>query len=152
MNISTIYIGSDHRGFELKQHIISFLRSQGKDVVDCGNSVYDQTDDYPDYATAVAQQVANNTKSLGIVICGTGVGVSIVANKVPGIRSAVLNSLDTVKVARNHNHLNVLALSAENDPADLLDIVVAFIETEPSYEERHIRRISKITAMENNSL
>lgn len=152
MNISTIYIGSDHRGFEIKQYISTFLQSRGMEVIDCGNSVYDQTDDYPDYAIAVAEQVANNAQALGIVICGTGVGVSIVANKVNGIRSAVLNSLDTVKIARNHNHLNVLALSAENNPENILDIVTAFIETEPSYEERHVRRLSKITALENNSL
>lgn len=150
MNISTIYIGSDHRGFETKQHIIHFLQTKGIEIIDVGNTVYDEKDDYPDFAAEVARQVTSNSNSLGIVICGTGVGVSIVANKIYGIRSAALSAIETVAIARAHNHINVLALSANIAIEQIPDIVETFIDTEPSLEDRHIRRLSKITELENN--
>jgi ribose 5-phosphate isomerase B len=152
MSISTIYIGSDHRGFELKQHIIQFLKTKGIEIIDIGNTVYDEHDDYPDYATEVAREVASNSDSLGILVCGTGVGVSIVANKINGIRSAVLSAIETVAIARAHNHINVLALSANLEIEQIPDIVGTFIDTEPSLEERHIRRLAKITELEHNQL
>ncbi len=152
MNISTIYIGSDHRGFELKQHIIRFLQEKGIEAIDMGNTVYDEQDDYPDFAVEVARKVSSNSDSLGIVVCGTGVGVSIVTNKIPGIRSAVLSAIETVAIARAHNHINVLALSANLAIDQIPDIVETFITTEPSLEERHIRRLTKITELENNQL
>ncbi|MEX0597352.1 MAG: RpiB/LacA/LacB family sugar-phosphate isomerase [Candidatus Paceibacterota bacterium] len=151
MVIDTIYIGSDHRGFELKQAIISFLETKNLQVVDCGNSVYDPNDDYPDYASDVAKRVAEDTNSLGIVICGTGVGVSIVANKIPGARAALLNSIETTAIARAHNHINILALSSALSVELIPDMVVTFIETEPSYQDRHIRRLSKIKELENKN-
>jgi ribose 5-phosphate isomerase B len=150
MNISTIYIGSDHRGFELKQHIIHFLQTKGIEIIDIGNTVYDEKDDYPDFAAEVARQVTSNSNSLGIVVCGTGVGVSIVANKIYGIRSAELSAIETVAIARAHNHINVLALSANLAIEQIPDIVETFIDTQPSLEDRHIRRLSKITELENN--
>ncbi len=152
MSISTIYIGSDHRGFDLKQHIIQFLKTKGIEIIDIGNTVYDEHDDYPDYATEVARAVASNSDSLGILVCGTGVGVSIVANKIHGIRSAVLSAIETVAIARAHNHINVLALSANLEIEQIPDIVETFIDTEPSLEERHIRRLAKITELEYNQL
>jgi ribose 5-phosphate isomerase B len=152
MDISTIYIGSDHRGFELKQHIIKFIKSLDIEVIDVGNTVYNANDDYPDYAVEVARQVASYSDSLGIVVCGTGVGVSIVTNKIPGIRSAVLSAIETVAIARAHNHINVLALSSNLEIDQIPSIVETFITTEPSLEERHIRRLAKITELENNQL
>jgi len=152
MRISTIYIGSDHRGFELKQHIIHFLQTKRIEVIDVGNTVYDEQDDYPDFVAEVARQVSSNSDSLGIVVCGTGVGVSIVANKIPGIRSAVLSAMETIAIARAHNHINVLALAANFAIEQIPDIVETFIDTEPSLEERHIRRLAKITELENNEL
>jgi ribose 5-phosphate isomerase B len=150
MNINTIYIGSDHRGFYLKQEIIKFLNSQNLQVIDCGNVDYNPDDDYPDYASEVARRVVSENNSLGIVICGTGVGVSIVANKIPGARAALLYSIETTAIARAHNHINILALSSTLELDIVPDIVGTFIETEPSYQERHIRRLSKITELENN--
>lgn len=151
MNIDTIYIGSDHRGFYLKQAIIKFLSTKDLQVVDCGNSVYDPEDDYPEYASEVAKRVVEDNNALGIVICGTGVGVSISANKTRGARAALLDSIETTAIARAHNHINVLALTASLDLDLMPDIVDTFITTEPSYQERHIRRISKITELENNN-
>ena len=149
MAIKTIYIGSDHRGFELKKQIINFLNTQNLEVVDCGNIVYNPDDDYPDYASEVAKRVVEYENSLGIVICGTGVGVSIVANKISGARAALLDKIETTAIARAHNHINILALSASLDVNIMPDIVSTFIETEPSYQDRHIRRVAKITDLEN---
>jgi ribose 5-phosphate isomerase B len=151
MNIDTIYIGSDHRGFELKQEIIKFLNTKNLQVVDCGNSVYDIDDDYPEYASEVARRVVDDNNSLGIVICGTGVGVSISANKIAGARAALLDSIETTAIARAHNHINILALAASLELDIMPDIVETFITTEPSYQERHIRRVSKIKELENNN-
>lgn len=151
MAIKPIYIGSDHRGFNLKQEIILYLQTLNVQVVDCGNTVYDADDDYPDYASEVAKRVVADNNSLGIVICGTGVGVSIVANKISGARAALLDSIETTAIARAHNHINILALSSALPLEYIPDIVGTFIETEPSYQDRHIRRVSKITELENNN-
>jgi ribose 5-phosphate isomerase B len=151
MNIDTIYIGSDHRGFELKQEIIQFLNAKNLQVIDCGNTVYDPDDDYPEYASEVSKRVVEDSDALGIVICGTGVGASIAANKIAGARAALLDSIETTAIARAHNHINVLALSASLELDIMPDIVETFIITEPSYQERHIRRVSKITELENNN-
>lgn len=151
MSIKTIYIGSDHRGFELKQKIIIFLKTQNLEIIDCGNSIYSPNDDYPDYASEVARKVVENKESLGIVICGTGVGVSITANKIPGARAALLDKIETIAIARAHNHINILALSSALDTESIPDIIGTFIETKVSYSDRHIRRLSKITELENNN-
>jgi ribose 5-phosphate isomerase B len=151
MDIDTIYIGSDHRGFYLKQEIIKFLNTQNSQVVDCGNSVYDPDDDYPDYASEVAKRVVEDNNSLGIVICGTGVGVSIAANKIIGARAALLDSIETTAIARSHNHINILALASSLDLDLMPDVVATFINTELSFQERHVRRVSKIKELENNN-
>ena len=119
-------------------------------MIDCGNSIYDPNDDYTDYASEVARKVVENQDSLGIVICGTGVGVSITANKIPGARAALLDTIETTAIARSHNHINILALSSALEVNSIADIVGTFIETEPSYQDRHIRRLAKITELENN--
>lgn len=149
MKIDTIYIGSDHRGFNLKQEIIIYLQTLDLQVVDCGNTIYDMDDDYPDYASEVARKVVEDEDSLGIVICGTGVGVSITANKIVGARAALLDKIETVAIARAHNHINILALSSSLPVESIPDIVGTFIETEPSYQDRHIRRLAKINDLEN---
>ncbi len=151
MAINKIYIGSDHRGFNLKQEIIVYLQTLNLQVADCGNTIYDPDDDYTDYALEVAKRVVADNNSLGIVICGTGVGVSIVANKISGARAALLDSIETTAIARAHNHINILALSSALPVEDVPYIVETFITTEPSYQERHIRRLSKIAELENNN-
>jgi ribose 5-phosphate isomerase B len=151
MSIKTIYIGSDHRGYELKKQIIDFLNTMNLEVLDCGNSIYDPNDDYPDYASEVAKRVVEDKDSLGVVICGTGVGVNITANKIPGARAALLDKIETIAIARAHNHINILALSSAIDTKSIPDIIGTFIETEPSYQDRHVRRLSKITELENNN-
>jgi ribose 5-phosphate isomerase B len=145
-----VYIGADHRGFELKGKLVSWLKEKGHDVVDCGNSVYDKDDDYPDYAKAVAGKVAESPEGgRGIVICGSGIGVSIAANKVKGIRSVVGINHDHVFHGRDSDDINILALAPDYISEDIMkEMIVAFLETPFSREDRHVRRKKKVEALE----
>lgn len=139
-----VAIGSDHGGFELKELIIKHLEKQGVDVNDMG--CYDKSScDYPVYGRAVAKAVADGSCEKGIVICTTGIGISITANKVKGIRAALCADTLSAKLTRLHNDANVLALGAGIVGPNLaMEIVDAFLNTDFSGEERHQRRINGI--------
>lgn len=138
-----IFIGSDHRGVELKQQIIKNLESDGFTVYDT-KLKNNEMDDYPDFAFEVGENVLKNEDALGILICGNGIGISIAANKVKGIRCArVLNEDDAFK-SKNHNGANVIAIGADKSLNDAMEIVNVFISTKPASEERHLKRIEKI--------
>ncbi len=139
-----IAIGSDHGGFELKDLIIRHLEEQGVDVNDMG--CYDKSScDYPVYGRAVAKAVADGSCEKGIVICTTGIGISITANKVKGIRAALCADTLSAKLTRLHNDANVLALGAGIVGPNLaVEIVDTFLNTDFSGEERHQRRIDGI--------
>ena len=139
-----IAIGSDHGGFELKELIIRHLEEQGVDVNDMG--CYDKSScDYPVYGRAVAKAVADGSCEKGIVICTTGIGISITANKVKGIRAALCADTLSAKLTRLHNDANVLALGAGIVGTNLaMEIVDTFLNTDFSGEERHQRRIDGI--------
>ena len=139
-----IAIGSDHGGFELKELIIRHLDEQGVDVNDMG--CYDKSScDYPVYGRAVAKAVADGSCEKGIVICTTGIGISITANKVKGIRAALCADTLSAKLTRLHNDANVLALGAGIVGPNLaVEIVDTFLNTDFSGEERHQRRIDGI--------
>ena len=139
-----IAIGSDHGGFELKELIIRHLEEQGVDVNDMG--CYDKSScDYPVYGRAVAKAVADGSCEKGIVICTTGIGISITANKVKGIRAALCADTLSAKLTRLHNDANVLALGAGIVGHNLaVEIVDTFLNTDFSGEERHQRRIDGI--------
>ncbi len=138
-----IFIGSDHRGVELKQQIIKNLESDGFTVYDT-KLKNNEMDDYPDFAFEVGENVLKNEDALGILICGNGIGISIAANKVKGIRCArVLNEDDAFK-SKNHNGANVIAIGADKPLNDAMEIVNVFISTKPASEERHLKRINKI--------
>lgn len=139
-----IGIACDHGGFALKQEIISYLKSQGIEYKDFGCDNEDAVD-YPDYGKAVAHAVVSNECEKGIVICGTGIGISISANKVSGIRCALCHDCFSAEATRLHNDSNMLALGARVvGPGLALKIVDTFLNTSFSNDERHIRRISKI--------
>ena len=139
-----IAIGSDHGGFALKQEIIKHLEARGLEYKDYG-TYSDASCDYPIYGKAVAHAVADGECEKGILICGTGIGISITANKVPGIRAAVCTDCFTAEATRQHNDANILALGGRVVGAGLaLRIVDTFLDTPFSGEERHIRRISMI--------
>lgn len=139
-----IYIGADHRGFALKQQLIEWLKKQKYFVEDCGNTVYDPKDDYPDFAQKVAH-VVTEQQALGIVICGSGVGVSIGANRYKGIRCALGFNTDQVKDSRMHDHINMLALAADfTDIKQAQEMVGVFLTTQPNAQEKYLRRIKKL--------
>jgi ribose 5-phosphate isomerase B len=147
----TIYIGADHRGFALKESIKQALVGEGREVVDCGAPASDPADDYPDFASAVAEKVAaGGDDARGIVICGSGFGVDIVANKYKGVRSALAMSADHVHAGRHDDDVNVLSIAADFVKLeDALGIAHAFLSTPfESAEARFTRRLGKIAEIE----
>ncbi len=146
-----LYIGADHRGYELKKALKKFLNDSGYTVKDVGNDNYDENDDYVDFAKHVAEKVtADLYNSKGIVICGSGVGVDIVSNRFPQIRSALVFSPDQAMASRNDDDTNVLALTADFlGFEDIKKIVSVWLQASFSGEERHKRRIEKIRNLGN---
>ena len=137
-------IGSDHGGYALKQAIMKHLEARGLAYKDYG-TYSEASCDYPDYGRAVALAVAGGEAEYGILICGTGIGISITANKVPGIRAALCGDCFSAEATRSHNDANILALGARVVGEGLaLKIVDTFLDTPFSNDERHIRRIRKI--------
>ena len=144
MNIS---VGSDHRGVEHRKIIRDIVESLGHTVLDCGTMTTESCD-YPDIAQSVGNSIGNGESPLGILICGTGIGVMIAANKVKGIRAAICCNLDAVRLSRQHNDANVLCLAGNGfDEAQVRETVATWLATE--FEGgRHARRVEKIAAME----
>jgi len=145
-----IHIGSDHAGLELKATLVTHLKSQGHEVTDHGPHEYDALDDYPDFCIPAAQATAKDSSSLGIVLGGSGNGEQMAANKVKGIRAALCWSVETAKLAKEHNNANVIALGGRMHTQEVcIKILDSFITTPFSQDERHIRRINKIGAFES---
>lgn len=145
-----IAIGSDHAGFELKQDLIDHLTAAGHDVNDLGTDSTDPVD-YPDFAAAVAREVVHGQSERGIVVCGSGAGASIAANKITGARSAVVHDHYTANQAVEHDDMNVLAIGARViGPETATDIVDTFIAASFSGEERHSRRLRKVVELDRN--
>ena len=143
-----IAIATDHNGVEQKKEIIKLLPEY--EFID-KSKVNTPTDDYPDFAYQVSKSVVNNEVDLGVLLCGTGIGMSIAANKVKGIRCAHCSSVKQAHLAKEHNNANIIALSYEEDLNKLIEMIKEFIVTEPSTEERHIRRVNKITDIEKGA-
>lgn len=142
-----IYIGTDHAGFELKEHLVSFLRGLGHDVEDLGAHSLEPLDDYPDFIFPVAEAVAGDSESRGIILGGSGQGEAMCANRVKGVRAAVYygGALDIAVLSREHNNANILSLGArfvDNDEAE--EAVRLWLDTQFSGEEKHARRIAKL--------
>jgi len=143
-----ISIGSDHAGFELKSKIKDFL-APGHDVIDRG-AFSAESVDYPDYAEAVANEVTSGNAARGILVCGTGIGMSIAANKVPGIRAALCHDVETARLSREHNDANILAVGGRTTDHELaIRMVQEWLVTEFN-GSRHARRLEKIRKIEEN--
>ena len=142
-----IAIGSDHRGFEVQRRIVALLGQLGHEVLDVGPAGKDSVD-YPDFAFQVARAVGSGAAQRGVLICGTGIGMCIAANKVPGVRAAPCHDSITAEMSRRHNNANVLCLSADLLGEGLIDRMVrTWLETE--FEGgRHARRVEKIAQFE----
>lgn len=143
-----ISIGSDHSALDLKNALCEYLESKGNQVIDRGTNSYESCD-YTDFGYCVAKDVYNNTADRGIVICTTGIGMSIIANKVHGVRCALVYNEDAALLTRLHNDSNCLALGAKyTSIEDAKKIVDIWLSTDFSYKDRHIRRIDKIKKYE----
>lgn len=142
-----IYISSDHRGVEVENKIANYLKAMGLEVV---RSQIEHTpvDDYVDFAFELAKNVANDNNSLGILLCGTGIGMSIAANKVKGIRAARCVDVDDAFYCKNHNDANVICLSSSIEENYIYEIIDTFINTKSANEEKHVNRVNKIINFE----
>jgi ribose 5-phosphate isomerase B len=144
-----IHIGSDHAGLEFKARIITHLKNNGHDVTDHGPHQYDALDDYPVFCIPTAIATAKDLTSIGIVLGGSGNGEQIAANKVKGVRAALVWSIETAKLAREHNNANVISLGGRlHDEAFCLQLVDTFLATAFTNDERHVRRINQISTYE----
>jgi ribose 5-phosphate isomerase B len=146
-----VHIGSDHAGFELKQHLAGHLEAAGHKVSDSGPRVYDELDDYPPYCLRVGESVVADPGSLGIVIGGSGNGEQMSANKVHGVRAALAWSDETAELARLHNDANVVSIGARmHSLEEATAIVEVFLRTDFTGDIRHSRRIDMLTAYEKS--
>ena len=147
-----IYIGADYRGFEKKNMLVKFLRGQGHDVYDQGSYTYNEGDDFIDPAIAVSKNVLENPGSIGILLCGSGHGVTIQANRFKGIRATRCDSTASAITAREHDNSNVLCLSAQTlDDATAQAIVTTFLTTEFEPLERRVNRIKRLDERNDNA-
>ena len=147
-----VYIGADHKGFALKEKLRPWLEEQGIELTDVGATEYEAGDDYVDYAEAVAKAVGVDKAARGIVLCGSGVGVDVTANKIDGVRSGLGFSLEQVTSARNDDDINVLALPADSLSLEEAQAMVkAFLATPFARVERYDRRLKKIEKIEKSN-
>lgn len=156
LKIMKVFIAADHRGYKMKNELVRWLKEEGYEVADMGASEYKEEDDYPDYGMAVAQEVARRQvqgeKALGIVICGSGAGMAVVANKVKGIRAALIHDPAVAAAARQDDQINVLALGADFVRLDTArKIIEAYLVTPFAPVERHQRRLKKISQYEHEN-
>lgn len=146
-----VYLGADHRGFATKEKLKARLLADKIEVEDLGAYQFDPVDDYVDFAKSVAEKVIKNPKSMGVLLCGSAVGMDIVANKIRGIRCGLVTDVKRAIQSRAHEDINVVSI-----PTDIVDeentyqIVKAFLNTPASSEERHMRRRNKLQALETN--
>jgi ribose 5-phosphate isomerase B len=146
-----VYVGSDHAGFELKKELVRRLVEAGHEVTDVGATKLDPEDDYPPYCLDAAARVVADPGSLGVVIGGSGNGEQISANKVPGVRAALIWNRETARLAREHNDANVAAIGARmHSVDDACALVTLFLSTAFTGSARHLRRIGEITRYEQN--
>jgi ribose 5-phosphate isomerase B len=147
-----VAVGSDHAGFDLKAILKAELLARGYDVTDVGTADATTSVDYPDFGAAVGRAVAAHDADLGLCVCGTGNGIAMAANKVPGVRAAVVHDVTTATLAGQHNHANVLCLGARVTGATVaVDALAAFLGATvvaAPEAERHLRRIEKLTALD----
>ena len=147
-----IAVGGDHNGFTLKNALVALLEEMGHQVLDVGPERLDPADDYPDFADAVASEVASGKVERGIMVCGSGVGASVAANKVPGIRAAVCHDIYSAHQGVEHDDMNVLCLGARIIGSEVArELVTSFTSARFSGEPRHKRRLEKVRAMEKKT-
>lgn len=146
-----IAIGADHAGYIMKSHLTQTLRNLGHEVVDVGAHVSDPSDDYPDFAKALGEQVVTQKSDKGVLVCGSGVGASVAANKIRGIRASMCHDTYSAHQGVEHDNINVLCIGARIVGEALAnELVKTFVSARFSGEERHQRRLNKVLAMEDD--
>ncbi len=146
-----VHIATDHAGFELKNALVETLKARGYEVIDHGADAYDSEDDYPVFVIPAAEAVVADPGSFGVVLGGSGNGEAIAANKVRGVRAALLYSHDTAVLARKHNDANIASLGARMFSREqAIDLVLAFLTTDFTGAERHVRRLDILNAYESD--
>lgn len=144
----TLYIGSDHRGFELKNALLSFFKEKKINAIDTGNLEYNATDDYPDIAKKVADSVLHNDRALGVIICGSGAGACIAANRLHGIRAVETHDPKIAEASRRDDDTNILCLGADFiSPKDAIKVISAWLKQPFQPVARRVRRIKKLDKM-----
>lgn len=147
-----VVLGSDHAGFEMKQNLLAHVKALGHEVIDVGTNSTSPVD-YPDYAEAVGMAVINKEADRGIMICGSGVGAVVAINKIPGVRASICHDCYSAHQGVEHDDLNVLVLGARVIASDLAnDLVWLFLNAQYTNEERHVRRMAKLKALESKFL
>jgi len=146
-----IALGADHAGYELKELLVATLKEWGHEVIDLGTNDAQTSVDYPDFGSAVGRSVASGEADLGVAVCGSGIGVSIAANKVPGVRAALVHDATSARLAREHNHANVVCMGARLiGPPVAQDALAAWLGAEPG-EGRHLARIEKLSQLDQRA-
>ena len=145
-----IALGADHAGYELKSLLAVTLANWGHEVIDLGTQDAHRRVDYPDFGSAVGHRVASGDADLGVAVCGTGIGISIAANKISGVRAALVHDATSARLAREHNHANVLCLGARlTGPSVAVDALAAWLGARPG-DGRHLERIEKLNQLEHH--
>jgi ribose 5-phosphate isomerase B len=148
-----IAVGCDHAGYSLKDHVVMLVKSLGHEVIDCGAFAMEPSDDYPDFALAVGEAIRGKKADRGIVVCGSGVGVSVAANKIPGIRASMCHDTFSARQGVEDDSMNVLCLGARVIGPELVsDIVRSYLGAKFSGLERHQRRLNKVLQIEADAL
>jgi ribose 5-phosphate isomerase B len=144
-----IGIATDHGGFDLKEDLVTYLRQVGHEVIDFGAHTLDPADDYPDFVIPLARAVAEGKVERGLAVCGSGVGASVCANKVPGVRAGLVQDHYSAHQGVEHDDMNILCIGGRvMGPLAAQDLVEAFLAAEFSHGERHVRRLRKVAALE----
>ncbi len=147
-----IGIGADHRGYKVKEKIIKYLKKKNIEVIDYGTNSINSTDDYNDYAYLVCKGVLNNEVDRGILVCGTGIGMSIAANKMKGIMCAKIDNCSEARLCVEHNHANVIAIGESKPFIDIKDMLDVYLKSKPIEDEKYYRRIDKIRDLEKKNI
>jgi len=148
-----IVLGADHAGFDMKQDAVAFVRALGHEILDVGARTGTQPDDYPDFAEALGMAIRNRQADRGILICGSGVGASVAANKIPGVRAGLCHDCYSAHQGVEHDDMNVLVMGSRIIGIELAhDLVKSFLRANFTGEERHVRRLEKVKKIESKFL
>lgn len=149
MTTPTVYLAADHRGFALKEEVKNHFHSLGFTVIDCGNTTPDPQDDYPVFAIKAGRQIASNPQSVGILFCGSGIGMCIGANRIKGVRCALVKEREDVIKGKEEDNINALAIAADTTTKEtVLELFTTLLQTSAKQEEKYLRREKELDTID----